>query len=81
MRAAVLRCITARGRVSFDLGMRDILLLYFFAALGLNSNVRSLADGGWKLVILLVLAGGYIVLQNLVGMGLPAPSAWIRAPG
>ena len=56
--------------VSFDLGMRDILLLYFFAALGLNSNVRSLADGGWKLVILLVLAGGYIVLQNLVGMGL-----------
>lgn len=57
-------------QVSFDLEMRDMLLLYFFAALGLNSNVRSLADGGWKLVILIVLSGGYIVLQNLVGMGL-----------
>lgn len=57
-------------QVSFDLEMRDMLLLYFFAALGLNSNVRSLADGGWKLVVLIVLSGGYIVLQNLVGMGL-----------
>jgi len=57
-------------QVSFDLEMRDMLLLYFFAALGLNSNVRSLSDGGWKLVILIVLSGGYIVLQNLVGMGL-----------
>ena len=57
-------------QVSFDLEVRDMLLLYFFAALGLNSNVRSLADGGWKLVILIVLSGGYIVLQNLVGMGL-----------
>lgn len=57
-------------QVDFELGARDMLLLYFFAALGLNSNVRSLADGGWKLVILLALAGGYIVLQNLVGMGL-----------
>src|SRR5690554_5774996 len=57
-------------QVSFDLEVRDMLLLYFFATLGLNSNVRSLADGGWKLVILIVLSGGYIVLQNLVGMGL-----------
>lgn len=56
--------------VEFELGARDILLLYFFAALGLNSNVAALARGGWKLVVLLALAGFYIVFQNLVGMGL-----------
>ncbi len=56
--------------VHFDLGARDLFLLYFFAALGLNSNVASLKKGGWKLVVLLALAGFYVVLQNLVGMGL-----------
>src|SRR5690606_2516523 len=35
-----------------------------------NSNVASLRKGGWKLVVLLALAGFYIVFQNLVGMGL-----------
>src|SRR5690606_11215748 len=56
--------------VHFELGARDMFLLYFFAALGLNSNVASLRKGGWKLVVLLALAGFYIVFQNLVGMGL-----------
>lgn len=56
--------------VHFELGARDMFLLYFFAALGLNSNVAALAKGGWKLVVLLALAGFYIVFQNLVGMGL-----------
>ena len=57
-------------QVDFELGARDIFLLYFFAALGLNSNVAALARGGWKLVVLLALAGFYIVFQTLVGMGL-----------
>jgi len=70
---AVVVCALYYGagtQVTFDLEMRDILLLYFFAALGLNSNMRSLADGGWKLGILAALSGGYILLQNTVGMGL-----------
>lgn len=57
-------------KVHFELGTRDMLLLYFFAALGLNSNIATLAKGGWKLVVLLALSGFYIVFQNLVGMGL-----------
>ena len=64
--------------VNFQLGARDIFLLYFFAALGLNSNVASLKKGGWKLVVLLALAGFYIVFQNLVGMGLAG--AWGMDP-
>ncbi len=55
-------------RVSFDLGVRDQLLLYFFAAVGLNSDVRDLARGGRPLVILLALASCFIVVQNLTGM-------------
>ena len=65
-------------QVDFELGARDIFLLYFFAALGLNSNVAALARGGWKLVVLLALAGFYIVVQNLVGMGLAG--AWGMDP-
>ena len=65
-------------QVDFELGARDIFLLYFFAALGLNSNVAALARGGWKLVVLLALAGFYIVFQNLVGMGLAG--AWGMDP-
>lgn len=59
-----------RHEVQFDLAARDLLLLYFFAALGLNANVRALASGGRLLVLLLVLASGFMVLQNVVGMAL-----------
>lgn len=56
-------------RISFDLEARDLLLLYFFAAIGLKSDLRTLREGGRPLAILLVLASVFIVLQNLVGMG------------
>src|SRR5262249_24493357 len=38
-------------KVDFQLGVRDILLLYFFAAIGLASDVRTLRQGGWPLVV------------------------------
>ncbi|KLI99969.1 glutamate permease [Luteimonas sp. FCS-9] len=59
-------------RVAFELGARDLLLLYFFAALGLNSNVRALFSGGRLLLVLVLLASGFMVLQNGVGMALAA---------
>ncbi|MDO5626242.1 MAG: sodium/glutamate symporter [Pseudomonadota bacterium] len=62
-----------RHEVSFDLAARDTLLLYFFAALGLNANVRALASGGRLLVVLLVLSSGFMVLQNVAGMALASP--------
>lgn len=55
-------------QVQFTLDARDVLLLYFFAAIGLNSDVRTLRQGGWPLLILVLLAGGFILLQNGVGM-------------
>lgn len=56
--------------VGFDLPGRDLLLLYFFASIGLGTDVRTLASGGRPLVILAVLAIGFMVLQNGVGMGM-----------
>ncbi|EJM54140.1 sodium/glutamate symporter [Pseudomonas sp. GM48] len=55
--------------IEFDLQIRDTLLLYFFAAIGLKSDMRQLLKGGLPLLILLVLAAVFIVLQNALGMG------------
>jgi ESS family glutamate:Na+ symporter len=54
--------------VDFELGARDMLLLYFFAAIGLGSDMRTLRQGGRPLLILLALASGFMVMQNLLGM-------------
>lgn len=59
-------------RVEFDLSARDMLLLYFFAALGLNSNIRALFSGGRMLLVLVLLASGFMVLQNGLGMAMAA---------
>ncbi len=56
--------------IDFSTDVRDRLLLYFFAAVGLRADVRTLISGGRPLAILLVLAGSFIVLQNLTGMGM-----------
>ncbi|MGE4335800.1 MAG: sodium/glutamate symporter [Pigmentiphaga sp.] len=59
-------------RIVFELWIRDILLLYFFAAIGLSASLGSLRQGGKPLVFLVLLAGGFMVAQNLTGMGLAA---------
>ncbi len=54
--------------ITFDLSRRDILLVYFFAALGLRSNLRDLLANGRPLGILVGLAAVFIVIQNAAGM-------------
>jgi len=56
-------------KIIFDLEIRDWLLLYFFAAIGLRADIRTLISGGKPLAILLILATTFIILQNLVGIG------------
>ncbi len=56
-------------QISFQLEIRDILLLYFFAAIGYKADIRTLIAGGRPLAILLGLASLFIVLQNLTGIG------------
>jgi glutamate:Na+ symporter, ESS family len=62
--------LVARLQFTIDESLKDPLLLAFFATLGLGADVRSLARGGWKLVILLVLFIGLMVMQCAIGVGL-----------
>ena len=54
--------------ISFKLATRDFLLLYFFASIGLNSDIKTLWAGGIPLLILVALTMGYMFLQNLTGI-------------
>jgi ESS family glutamate:Na+ symporter len=53
--------------VSFDLELRDYLLLVFFSGIGLNARLSDLAQGGRPLLLLVLLTVVLIVLQNAVG--------------
>lgn len=63
--------------INFSLNARDMLLLYFFTGIGLNSKLSDLIAGGRPLVILLALTLAYLVIQNVVAasavvaLGLP----------
>jgi ESS family glutamate:Na+ symporter len=51
-------------RVTFDLGIRDVLLVYFFTTIGINARIADLKAGGWPLVILLVSVSVFMLFQN-----------------
>jgi glutamate:Na+ symporter, ESS family len=55
-------------RVSFDMSLRDNLLLMFFTTVGLSADARMLLKGGPKLVIFLVVSTVFIAVQNFVGI-------------
>jgi len=54
--------------IHFDLAARDVLLVYFFTTIGINSSLKDLLAGGKPLVILLTITIAYMVLQNLTGI-------------
>ena len=54
--------------VHFDLGARDVLLVYFFTTIGINASLKDLLSGGKPLVILLTITISYMFLQNLTGI-------------
>lgn len=58
--------------VSFDLQARDVLLVYFFTSIGINSNARDLLAGGRPLLILLAVTIAFMFAQNLTGIGVAA---------
>ena len=54
--------------ISFELGARDFLLVYFFTTIGINASLKDLITGGRPLIILLGITIVYMVLQNLLGI-------------
>lgn len=65
--------VVMEQQLSYDLSTRDMLLVYFFTAIGINARVSDLVSGGRPLAILLALTLVYIVIQN--GAGVLAASA------
>jgi len=55
--------------INFDLSMRDDLLVIFFTTIGLSAKLSELIKGGRLLATLLVLATGFLIIQNLIGVG------------
>lgn len=69
--SVVIAILRASGvEITFDMGIRDTLLLVFFSTIGLGAHFRMLAAGGKALVILLAAATVFLVLQNTTGVGL-----------
>jgi len=54
--------------ISFDMAARDVLLVYFFTTIGINSSLKDLLSGGKPLVILLSVTIAYMFLQNVIGI-------------
>ena len=55
-------------QLEFDMRMRDLLLLVFFSSVGLSARLRALATGGKALIVLVLIAGVFLFLQNSVGI-------------
>ena len=60
--------VTTSIEVEFDLKARDVLLVYFFTTIGINSSLKDLIKGGMPLVILLGITIGYMIIQNITGI-------------
>ncbi len=55
-------------QVAFDMRIRDLLLLVFFSTIGLSAKFATLQSGGRALVVLVAIAGVFLVLQNGTGV-------------
>ena len=58
--------------IIFDLAARDVLLVYFFTTIGINTKLKDLLLGGKPLVVLLLITIVYMFLQNLTGITVAA---------
>jgi ESS family glutamate:Na+ symporter len=54
--------------VQFDRRLGTPLMLAFFACIGLNADLASLRRGGRPLAVFLVVAIGFLLLQNITGI-------------
>lgn len=55
-------------RVVIDQTLKPLLLLMFFAGVGMTADLRQLKRGGKALVIFLIVLFPYILVQNAVGI-------------
>ena len=56
-------------KFSFNLALKDSLLLMFFTTVGLAADARMLTKGGVRLLVFLGISAALVVVQNIVGIG------------
>ena len=59
--------------ITFDESVKDVLMLSFFATVGLGASYKLLLQGGSHIPLFLLIATGLLVMQNSVGIVL----AWL----
>ena len=55
---------------AFDKGLQDSFMLIFFSSIGLSADFSRLKAGGVGLVVFLLVVSAFIMVQNVVGVGL-----------
>lgn len=58
----------ASFRLEFDATLKPVLLLAFFAAVGLSANLSLLRQGGKRLLLFVLVLIPFLFLQNLTGL-------------
>lgn len=61
---------TVNWEISFDMSLKDPLMLAFFSTIGLNANLSRLRAGGKALVLFLFVVLGLLLVQNAIGVGM-----------
>lgn len=61
---------TTGTEITFDMTIRDTLLLVFFSTIGLAAKFSTLKDGGKALAVLVVIAAAFLVVQDTTGVAL-----------
>ena len=54
----------------FESALQTAFMLIFFSSIGLSADFSRLKQGGMPLVIFLIIVSVFILLQNLVGVGM-----------
>jgi ESS family glutamate:Na+ symporter len=68
--AVIASIVAAVGfRLGIDQTLKPVLLLMFFAGIGMCADLRLLKLGGKALVVFLMVLFPYILVQNIVGIG------------
>ncbi|MGB5833152.1 MAG: sodium/glutamate symporter [Thiohalocapsa sp.] len=68
--ALTLARVGTGAELSFDMALQSPLLLVFFSTVGLGADVRTLSQGGRKLLVLLAVVVVALILQNVVGVAI-----------
>ncbi|MDR2031552.1 MAG: sodium/glutamate symporter [Azoarcus sp.] len=56
--------------LTIDSDLQNTFMLMFFASIGLNADFSRLRAGGMPLVVLTLAVSAFIVIQNLIGVGM-----------